>query len=318
MGQLSFLTPVAALVALAGVLPVLAYLRRERRARAVRRTLGLAEPPSGPGRVLLAALVAVPLLGGVAAAQPVLDRADPRQQRVDAELLFVVDTSRSMLAAAGPDRPTRMQRARIAALDLRGRFPDVRAGLATLTDRTLPHLFPTIDARSFGSTLERSIGIERPPPALFSTLATDLGSLAAVANQRYFSPAVRSRVLVVLTDGETEEPGPGLAAALRRGRIATVFVQLHAAGERIYLTSAPDPAYRSDQGSPRRLARLAVDVGAAAFAEDELAAAAAHVRERLGEGPMRPRPQRDLLALMPWTMLAAAFPLALVLRRRNV
>ncbi len=318
MGSLSFLTPLAALVALAGVLPVLVFLLRERRAHTVRQTLGLAEPAPGTARTVLAALVAVPLLAGLAAAQPVLDRAQERRQRVDAELLFVVDTSRSMLAAAEPDGPSRMERARAAALDLRNRFPTVRAGLASLTDRTLPHLFPTIDARSFGLTLARSIGIERPPPAASSILATDLGSLAAVANQRFFSPAARSRVLVVLTDGETEAPRPALAAALQRAGIDTVLVQLHRPEERIYVTSAPEPAYRSDPDSPRRLARLAATLDGAAFGEAELGAAAAHVRERLGEGPTRPRRQRDLLALMPWVTLAAAFPLALVLRRRNV
>ena len=318
MGSLSFLTPAAALVALVGLLPVAVHLHRERRARAVRRTLGLGEPSQGPPRTLLAALVAVPLLGGVAAAQPVLDRAQPRQQRVDAELIVVLDTTRSMLAASGPDRPTRLERARAAALALRGRVPQVRAGLASLTDRTLPHLFPTIDPRTFALTLERSIGVERPPPAVPSTLATDLGSLAAVANQRFFSPQARRRVLVVLTDGETEEPGPELAAALRRGRIETVFLHLHKPGERIHLAGVADRAYRSDPASPRRLARLATAVGGASFAEDELGTAAAHVAERLGDGPTSPRPQRDLLALMPYVTLAAAFPLALVLRRRNL
>jgi hypothetical protein len=318
VGTLSFLTPAAGLVGIAGVLPVLVFLRRERRARAVRRALGVAEPSPGPARALVAALVAVPLLGGVAAAQPVLDRAEERRQRSDAELLFVLDTSRSMLAAAEPGGPTRIERARVAALELRKRFPEVPAGLASLTDRTLPHLFPTIDARSFALTLERSIGIERPPPAVSSTLATDLGSLAAAANQRFFSPKSRRRVLVVLTDGESDVPGPGLGTALGRAGVDTVLVQLHRPGERIYLTSAPEPAYRTDPDSPRRLVLLAATLGGAAFGEAERAAAAAHVRERLGDGPTGPRPQRDLLALMPWTMLAAVVPLALVLRRRNV
>ena len=316
MGSLSFLTPAASLVALIGLIPVAVYLRSELRTRAVRRTLGLPEPPRR--RKLLAAVVAVPLLGGVAAAQPVLDRAEPRRQRADAELIVVLDTTRSMLASSGSGGLTRLERARAAALELRGRVPQVRAGLASLTDRTLPHLFPTIDPRTFGLTLERAIGIERPPPAVPSTLATDLGSLAAVANQRFFSPQSRRRVLVVLTDGETEEPGPQLAAALRRSRIETVFVHLHRPGEQIHLAAAPDPAYRSDRGSQRRLAQLAAAVDGVSFPEDELAAAAAHISKSLGDGPTSPRPQRDLLALMPYVTLAAALPLALVLRRRNV
>jgi hypothetical protein len=249
VGSLSFLTPEAAPVALAALLPAVAFLRRERRARAVRRTLGLAEPPRGPGRRLLLALVAVPVLAGVAASQPVLDRARDQRERVDAELFFVFDTSRSMLAAPGPEAPTRIDRARAAAIQLRGRLPGVRAGVASLTDRTLPHLFPTIDRRSFAAAVTRSLGIERPPPVLFTTVATDLGSLAAAGAQRFFSPAATRRVLVVLTDGEAPEATPALATALRRARIEPVFVHVRRRGEAVYLTSVPDVGYRADPGS---------------------------------------------------------------------
>ena len=54
------------------------------------------------------------------------------------------------------------------------------------------------------------------------------------------------------------------------------------------------------------------------FAEGEVGDAAQYVRAQLGEGPTRPRRQRDLLALMPYATLAAVLPLALVLRRRNL
>jgi hypothetical protein len=316
VGSLSFLTPGAALVALAGLVPVVVHLARERRARVMRRALGLEEPP--PSRGLLAALVAIPLLLGLAAAQPVVDRAKVRGERTDAEIFFVLDTTRSMLASSGPTGTTRIGRARAAAVELRGRFPDVRAGVASVTDRTLPHLFPTVDARSFAATVERSVGIERPPPAVFSTLATDLGSLAAVGRQRFYSPDARRRVLVVLTDGETEQPEPGLASAVRRARIDTVFVQVRRDAEAVYLTAARDPAYRTDPASGARLARLADSIGGAAYGEDELDAASARIGARVGEGPTRPRPQRDLLALMPFATLAAAFPLGLVLLRRNL
>ena len=318
MGSLSFLTPAAALVALAGLVPLAVFVARERRARGVRSVLGLTEPPAGPGRALLAALVAIPVLTGVAAAQPVLDRSKPREERTDAELLFVVDTSRSMLAAAGPEAPTRLDRARSAALELRARFPQVRAGLASVTDRTLPHLFPTIGGAAFRATLARSIGVERPPPSGFATVATDLGSLAAVGRQGYFAAATRARVLVVLTDGETQEVGPVLGTVLRRHRIRSVFVHVWRPGESVYVTSAPEHQYRPDRAAPQKLARLAALAGGRVFAEDDVRGIASHVRAELGIGPTRERRQRDLLALMPWATLAAAFPLALVLRRRNL
>lgn len=314
---LSFLTPLAALVALTGVVPLVAFLRRERRARRVRQILGLAEPPDGPRRRIVAALVAVSALTGVAAAQPVIDRSTTRQERADAELLFVLDTSRSMLAAAGPDDPTRIERARTTALRLRERLGEVPAGLASMTDRTLPHLFPTVDELSFASTLFKSIGIERPGPTIHSTLATDLNALAAVARESFFSPSARRRLLVVLTDGEALEVKAALAD-LREDRIRTFFVHIREGDEAIFLTSKPEPQYRPDPSSERVLAQAARLSGGAVFAEDDVDAVVARARAELGEGPTRPRRQRDLLALMPYVTLAAFLPLGFVLLRRNV
>ena len=318
MGTLSFLTPFAALVALAGVVPLIVFLRRERRARRVRATLGLAQPPAGAGRALLVALLAVPALTGLAAAQPVLDRSRPQPERADVEVFFVVDTTRSMLAAAGPEGRTRLDRARSTARAIRSSFPQIRTGVASLTDRTLPHLFPTIDGVAFRATLSRSLGIERPPPTGFATVATDLGALAAVGRESYFSPTARKRLLVVLTDGETERVAPSLDTALRRARIHTVFVHVWRPRESIYVTSVAEPEYRADRASRRRLTGLAGILGGAVFPEDDLRGVVAHARAQLGAGPTRPESQRELHALMPYVTLAAAFPLAFVLLRRNL
>jgi hypothetical protein len=318
VGTLSFLTPFAALVALAGVLPLVAFLRRERRARRVRATLGLAQPAAGTGRGLLVALLAVPALTGLAAAQPVLDRSRPQPERTDAEIFFVVDATRSMLAADGPEGRTRLDRARSAARAIRSSFPQIRAGIASLTDRTLPHLFPTTDVVAFRSTLSRSIGIERPPPAGFATVVTDLGALAAVGRQSYFSPTARRRLLVVLTDGETRRVAPALGVALRRARIDIVFVHVWQTGESIYVTSAAEQEYRPDPSSGRTLAALAGIVGGVVFPESDVRGAVAYARARLSIGPTRVRSQRDLHALMPYATLAAVLPLAFILLRRNL
>ena len=318
MGSLSFLTPLAALVALAGLLPLIVLRGRERRARQVRETLGLPEPPPRPRRRLAIALAGVSALAGVAAAQPVLDRSKVVRERADAEAFFVLDTSRSMLAAAAADEPTRIERGRRIARELRARIPEVPAGLASLTDRTLPHLFPTVDPSAFESTLSRAIGIERPPPSVFySAHATDLCALWAVGTSGFFSPDVRKRVLVALTDGETQELRPALGA-LRDAGVHTVFVHVWGADEAIFATSKPEPQYRPDPSSERALAQAAEVVDGEVFGEDEVGAAAAHVRAELGTGPTRSRSRRDLLALMPYVTLAAVAPLAYVLRRRNL
>ena len=317
MGPISFLTPVAALVALVGILPLAAFLGRERRGRRVRKTLGLAEPARGPGRLLLAALVAVPLLAGVAAAQPVIDRSETLQERADAEVFFVLDTSRSMLAAEGPEEPTRFQRARAAALELRTRLAEVPAGLAQMTDWTLPHLFPTVGASSFRATLSRSIDVGSAGSSGDDVLSTDLNALDVFARQDLFSPEARKRLLVVFTDGESERVEPGLAALDREG-IRTLFVHVWGAEESIFRPSGAEPQYRPDPTSEQTLAQAATLVDGAVFDEDDVGGVAAQARRELGEGPTRPRKQRDLFALMPYVMLAAAVPLALVLRRRNL
>jgi hypothetical protein len=319
VGSVSFLTPLGALVALLAVFPLVAFLGRERRARRVRQTLGVGEPRPRPRRWLLAALIAVPAFVGLAAAQPVLDRSTPVRERADAEVFFVLDTSRSMLAAAGLDEPTRLDRAKETAIEVRERLAGVPAGLASLTDRTLPYLFPTVDARSFRATLARTVCVECPAPQFYgATLATDLSALATVGRLSYFSAAARKRLLVVLTDGESQPVKATLAAALEKARIRTIFVHVWGADESIFVTSEPEPQYRPDPSSERALAQAAELVGGAVFAEDEVDGAVARARRELGDGPTRDRSQRDLLALMPYATLAAMLPLGIVLRRRNL
>jgi hypothetical protein len=317
VGSFSFLTPLSALVALVGVLPLLAFLERERRGRRVRETLGLADPPSGPARMLVTALVALPMLAGVAAAQPVIDRSKPLRERTDAEIFFVLDTSRSMLAANAPDDPTRLDRARSDAIAIRARLARVPAGIAEITDWTIPHLFPTIDATTFDSTLARSVYVGALGSRNTGVVTTNLSALAAFARDDYFSPGVRKRLLLVFTDGESEKLEPRLAALSRAG-IHTLFVHVWGAHESIWRPEGAEPQYRPDATSKQTLAQVATLVDGAVFDESDLAGVVARVREDLGEGPTRTREQRDLLALMPYVMLAMLAPLGLLLRHRNL
>lgn len=316
----SFLSPHAALLAVAFVVPALAFVALERRAAQVRRALGLAPPPARTTLAPLLALAAVVGLLAAAAAEPVLERASARSQRTDAEAFFVFDISRSMLAAAGPDSPTRLDRAREAAHALRSAIPAVPVGIASFTDRALPHLFPTADQGVFAATLERSLGIERPPPVEFyAHQATSLGALSAVARLRYFSPEAKRRLMVVFTDGETNPVSTdALARAFaRRPRIATLYVHLWDADERVYTTSLPEPGYRPTPSSGVELARVASATGGRAFSEAELEEVRGAVKNALGEGPLRPR-EGDDFRLAPYVTLAALLPLAFLLRRRNV
>jgi hypothetical protein len=75
--KITFLTPAAGLVAFAAILPLVAFVRTERRAERVRSLLRLAAPGGSP-RLTVAAIVAVALLVGIAAAQPVIEDWDDR------------------------------------------------------------------------------------------------------------------------------------------------------------------------------------------------------------------------------------------------
>src|SRR5207247_878048 len=99
-------------------------------------------------------------------------------ERTDVQAYVVLDTSKSMAASAGAGGETRLDRAKGEALEVREGLSSVRFGIASLTDRVLPHLFPTGDPAVFATTLRQSVGIDRPPPGVNSTRATSFAALA--------------------------------------------------------------------------------------------------------------------------------------------
>ena len=205
--------------------PLAALGLARRRAGRAAAAIGLSEPRRGYGRPLL--LAAACCAFGLAAAQPTIRRDDGGEVRSDVQALFVLDVSRSMLAAAGPTAETRLERAREAALELRAAIPEVRAGLAGLTDRALPYLFPTLDRRAFASTLQEAVTIESPPPQQVARVATSFDALAGLGTRGFFAPNLGRRVCVVLTDGESA-PFTGPAAGCR-----LVVVQFWDPAERV-------------------------------------------------------------------------------------
>lgn len=151
--NLTFLTPVGVLLALACVLPLGAFYVVRRRARRTRAAMDLPEPSLRSYGPPLGAIVLVGCLLGLAASQPVLELRDTVRVRTDAEALLVIDTSKSMLARRGRDGATRLARAKADALVVRNALPTLRVGLASVTDRTLPYLFPSADENVFRTTL---------------------------------------------------------------------------------------------------------------------------------------------------------------------
>jgi hypothetical protein len=315
------ITPLGALFALTAAVPLVVHFLRRRRLASIRTALRLPEPAFRSQLPLLLALIAVPVLLGIAAAQPVVETTRTAPERTDAQAFVVVDVSRSMLAAGGPGAPTRFERAREIALELRGAVPEVPFGVASITDRVLPHLFPTSDTVLYASTLRRALDVEQPPPgAFYLTQATNLNSLRAVPEKGYFPASAKKRVIVILTDGETQALEPGLEEAFsRRPRVETVFVHVSRPDERIYETGVAEGGYRTDPGGAASLGRTAALVGGRVFEEGDTAGVAAAVQELVGEGrTVNRRQETGRLGLMPYVTALALVPLAFVLLRRNV
>ena len=256
--ELTFLTPLAVIFAVSALLPLGIHWSRERRAGQIRSALRLEEPSRRSRAPLVVAVAAVPVLLGIAAGQPVLGTERSVPERTDAEAFFVMDTSRSMLASDGADGATRFDRSVEAASAIRDRIPQVRSGIVSMTDRLLPHVLPTTDRRVFETTLRRSIGVELPPPAFtYSTHATTTTSSPASPSAGTSRRTAKKRVLVVMTDGESQPFGSQLGAAFPgKPPIQTVIVRFGDADERIYATGEAE-SYVPAKNSEATIARVA-------------------------------------------------------------
>lgn len=317
--QVSFLTPAGLAVALVVLVPLVALALSELRARRIRQALGLVAPRRGVTILLGLAVLSAGVLVGAAAAQPVLERGATRHERTDVNGYVVIDSTRSMLAAATPRSASRIARARLVARELRAAVPELRVGIASLTDRVLPHLFPTLAEDVYAATLRHSIGIEQPPPSRRRVNATDLNALLQLGPQGFYPATPERRILVVVSDFEADPFSiTKLGAGLRRQRIEPVFVHVWGPRERIFGAIA-DAGFRPDPGSVATVRDLATASRGRAFAEAETEQAARALRDLLGEGTRRPLwHERSRTQLAPWLSLAALVPLGFVLWRRNL
>jgi hypothetical protein len=319
--NLSFLTPLGALIALAVVVPLVALALVHRRGSTVRRAIGLPEPKPRVIRAAVAAVVLAAILLGAAAMQPRLEWTSDQRVRDDAEAIIVLDTSRSMLARASPKSEIRYTRATEAALRFRSAFENVPMGIASFTDRVLPHLFPSPDDDVFVATLNRSMGIDRPPPhGSFVSTATRLTALETIVSRRFFTPTSRKRLIFVITDGESVPiSGAKIAAAFRRPPgVDTIFLHVWDGDERVFNGGQPEPQYSPDPRSRSILDAAADTLGGQVFAEGELDGAIAAARNALGDGTTVVQGEkRNRIALAPYLAGAVFLPLALLLWRRD-
>jgi hypothetical protein len=317
---MTFLSPLGALVALAVVLPLGAYALLELRSRRVSERIGLTLPPLRSRFGIPAALAVVAAFLGIAAAQPVISGTRSHTGRSDAQVYVLFDVSRSMLARSSAGAPDRLQRAKQLALKLRHDIPDVPFGVASLTDRVLPHLFPTLDPNVYASVLGDAIGIERPPPSGTEDLATDYSTLGDMGTNNFYGANAGKRVLVIFSDGESKYFDDALLKKdFEKGNVHVLFVHLWGADEKIYLgRKNVDPGYRPDPQSNQAVQRIAAAGGGDVLGEDR-GVLASRTKGFLGSGPHTSiREQRTRVSLGPYVALMALLPLGFVLLRRNV
>jgi hypothetical protein len=319
--DVTFLTPLAGLVALLVVVPLTVMVLTERRVGKVRRALRLPEPRASRPLAAIALVVLAALLG-LGAAQPAVDTSEDRLARSDAEILVVFDTSRSMLASSSVDGETRFERARAAALKLRNELPQVPIGLVSLTDRVLPHLLPTVNRDAFAATVTRTMGVDRPPPLQRSNrVASSFDALRGLATRNFFAPQTTKRVVVFLTDGESRLfSQQRMRAAFKTKDTHLVVVRFSAPNERIFRANgAPEAQYAVDAASRETVRDLARAAGGRAFDEHDADGAIAATRELVGEGKPRPVGEdSSRTSLAPYLFLSAFVPLGFLLWRRNL
>jgi Mg-chelatase subunit ChlD len=279
---MSFLTPLGGLAALAVLLPFSAALHGRIRAAVVARRLGLDPPPRWSVGPRIAATVAAVSLLGLAAAQPVLSHETVVRTRTNVAVLFVLDVSRSMAASLSPKSPTRLVRAEQAAARLRAAIPEVPAGVATLTDRVLPDLLPVSDIAGFDAVVRRAVTIEDPPPVTNAEIATNYAALDNIATGNYFVPRVKRRVIVLLTDGESNPFDPGQLARRLGVRAGYRFlaVRFWNQNEAVFDANGQrEPGYHPDPTGRVLLAELAAALGGRSFEERQTSAAASYLRQ---------------------------------------
>lgn len=145
-------------------------------------------------RVVKSALLGVTLLAaGIALARPQWGVSEESIQRRGEDVVFVLDLSKSMLAQ--DEKPSRLQRAKIAILDFIHREQVGRVGLVVFAGTAFARCPLTMDYAAF----EESVS-EAMPDDLYIG-GTDIGR-GIIAAKNTFDTKAERKVVVLLTDGE--------------------------------------------------------------------------------------------------------------------
>jgi len=148
-------------------------------------------------------LTAGVLLAVLALARPQWGFDWQEQKARGVDVVFAVDVSRSMLAE--DVQPSRLERAKLAILDLVEKMPGNRVGLVAFAGQAFLQCPLTLDYDAFRQTLDAM------DPSVILRGGTDI-SAALAESETALEGSGNDRIIVLITDGE-DLAGEGIAAA---------------------------------------------------------------------------------------------------------
>lgn len=281
--------------------PVLVLFLQQYAARARQRQMAAFAAPHlheslrhshSPGRRAIKSLLLILVLAGlgIALARPQWGEQEEITQVMGEDVLFVLDDSRSMMAA--DVRPNRLTRAKLAILDFVQRFGRGRMGLVVFAGQAFLQCPLTFDYDAFGEAL-MAVDVQTiPVPGTDMGRALDEAFLGMEKDQR-------RKTLVLVTDGEDlEKTGVKKARALAEKGVVVYTIGVGTPSGAPLLTSnaqgIPEPV-RNASGQPVE-SRLDEETLRA------IAAATHGIYEplgALGEGMTKVRQSVDSAAFLP-------------------
>lgn len=154
------------------------------------------------GCILLAVLAI-----GIALARPQLGVEWSERKARGLDIVFILDSSKSMLAT--DLRPTRLDRAKLAIIDLVERLESDRIGLIAFAGQAFLQTPPTLDYSTFHESLDAI------DPSIMTSGGSDLGNAINEATEAFPSEN-NVKVVLLLTDGEDLSGKAAAAAATAR------------------------------------------------------------------------------------------------------
>jgi len=154
------------------------------------------------GCILLAVLAI-----GIALARPQLGVEWSERKARGLDIVFILDSSKSMLAT--DLRPTRLDRAKLAIIDLVERLEGDRIGLIAFAGQAFLQTPPTLDYSAFHESLDAI------DPSIMTSGGSDLGKAIDEATEAFPSEN-NVKVVVLLTDGEDLSGNATTAAVTAR------------------------------------------------------------------------------------------------------